>query len=134
MGGEVIAFPDAVKVGLAGIRPQLAARGEMCPVVSRVPKARPARFVRLERVGGTRRATVTDQAWLDVHCWAEDDDAAMALALLVRALFGGLRGVRGGAVVHDTGEVGGPHPMTDPASGRPYVAFTVWLDLRGRAL
>lgn len=134
MAAEAIAFEDAVKVGQAGLRPALAARGETCPVVSKVPSPRPARFVRLQRVGGVRRDTVTDQPWLDVHCWAETDEASMQLAILVRALFGSMRGRHGGATIHNTGEIGGPHPMTDQSSGRPYAAFTVWLDLRGHTI
>lgn len=134
MGAEVIAFDDAVKVGIAGVSAGLTARGRALPVVSKVPKVRPTEFVRLERVGGTRRGTITDQPWLDVHSWAATDDDAMTLAILVRAIFGAMRGRYGGATIHDTGEVGGLHPITDPATGRPYVAFTGWLDLRGRTI
>lgn len=134
MPAQVIAFDDAVKVGIVGLSAGLTARGRPLPVVSKVPKPRPEQFVRLERVGGVRRGTVTDQSWLDVHSWAATDEDAMTLAILVRAIFGAMRGRYGGATIHNTGEVAGLHPMTDPATGQPYVAFTGWLDLRGRTI
>lgn len=134
MPAEVIAFDDVVKAGQSYLRPALVARGRELPVVPRVPKPRPVEFVRLERVGGTRGDVVTDRPMLDVHCWAATDADAMTLAILVRALLLAMRGRNGGVTVYDVGEVGGPQPHTDASTGAPYVAFTVWLDMRGRTI
>lgn len=131
--GAPIGFPDGVAVVRAYLREALVDRGEDVPVGTRVPSPRPARFVRLERVGGTRLDLVTDRPRIDVHCWAVDDDSAIDLAQLARALLFAMPGWRG-AVAYDVSEVGGPNTLPDPTSEQPRVVFAVEVSLRGKAL
>lgn len=130
----VVAMPDAVAVVTSYLRSALAAAGEPVPVVSRIPSPRPPRFVRVERVGGTRATPVSDRPRLDVHAWAETEAAAADLAELVRALVHVIPGVRGGVTVYTAREVGGPQWLPDAESGSPRYAFAVEIHMRGRAL
>ncbi|MFF9088652.1 hypothetical protein ACF1BE_19910 [Streptomyces sp. NPDC014991] len=131
--GAPVGFPDAVALVRAYLRDALVARGADVPVGTRVPSPRPARFVRLERVGGTRLDLVTDRPRLDVHCWGDSEESAADLAALVRALLFAMPGWRG-AVAYDVVEVGGPNTLPDPESQQPRVAFAVEVSLRGTRL
>ncbi|WP_431784326.1 hypothetical protein [Streptomyces chumphonensis] len=133
MRPQPVVFPDAAAVAIDYLRPALAERGSPVPVGTRVPSPRPDRFVRIERIGGGRRDKVTDRARLDVHCWAESEEAAHDLATLARALLGDLPGWRG-AVAYDVAEVGGPNLMPDPVTDTPRYAFAVEVSLRGKSL
>jgi hypothetical protein len=128
-----IGFPDGVAVVRAYLREQLVARGEDVPVGARVPSPRPPRFVRLERVGGTRLDLVTDRPRIDVHCWGDTEASATDLAALARALLFAMPGWRG-AVAYDVVEVGGPNTLPDPSSEQPRVVFAVEVSLRGARL
>lgn len=130
----VVVMPDAVAVVTGYLRAALAVAGEPVPVVSRVPSPRPARFVRVERVGGMRQTVVSDRPRLDIHAWAETEAAAADLAELVRALVHAIPGVRGGVPVYTVREVGGPQWLPDPESGCPRYAFAVEIHMRGRVL
>ncbi|KKZ74021.1 hypothetical protein VO63_09950 [Streptomyces showdoensis] len=124
-------MPDAVAVVTGYLRTALAAAGEPVSVVSRIPSPRPDRFVRVERVGGTRATPVSDRPRLDVHAWAETEAAAADLAELVRALVHAIPGVRGGVTVYTVREVGGPQWLPDDVSGSPRYAFAVEVHMRG---
>ncbi|MCT9142945.1 hypothetical protein [Streptomyces violarus] len=128
-----IGFPDGVAVVRAYLREQLVARGVDVPVGTRVPDRRPSRFVRLERVGGTRLDLVTDRPRIDVHCWGDSEESATDLASLARSLLLSMPGWRG-AVAYDVVEVGGPNTLPDPTSEQPRVVFAVEVSLRGKAL
>jgi hypothetical protein len=128
-----VGFPDGVAVVRAYLRDALVDRGEDVPVRTRVPTPRPARFVRLERVGGTRLDRITDRPRIDVSCWADDEDVLADLVTLVRALVFAMPGYRG-VVAYDVVEVGGPTTLPDPESGQPRAAFAVEVSLRGKAL
>ncbi|MEU3289895.1 hypothetical protein [Streptomyces longwoodensis] len=129
----LVGFPDAVAVVATYLREQLVDRGDDVPVGTRVPSRRPARFVRLERIGGTRLDRVTDRPRIDVHCWADSEEAAADLAGVVRALLFAMPGWRG-AVAYDVAEVGGPNTLPDPESEQPRVVFAVEVSLRGARL
>ncbi|MFD5838223.1 hypothetical protein ACFWHV_32440 [Streptomyces collinus] len=128
-----IAFPDGVAVVRAYLHEQLVARGEDVPVGTRVPSPRPPRFVRLERVGGTRLDLVTDRPRIDVHCWGDSDESATDLAIVARSLLFAMPGWRG-AVAYNVTDVGGPNTLPDPDSEQPRVVFAVEVSLRGKAL
>jgi len=133
MAAAPVEFPDGVAVVRAYLREQLVARGTDVPVGTRVPSPRPARFVRLERIGGTRVDRITDRPRIDVHCWGDSEESAHDLAQLTRALLLAMPGWRGVAA-YDVAEVGGPNTLPDPASGQPRVAFAAEVSLRGRPL
>ncbi|MFE5896856.1 hypothetical protein ACFQ67_05460 [Streptomyces sp. NPDC056488] len=127
-------MPDAVAVVVGYLRDALAAAGEPVPVVSRVPSPRPPRFVRVERVGGTRQTVVSDRPRLDVHAWAETEAAAADLAELVRALVHAVPGVRSGIPVYTVREVGGPMWLPDDQTSTPRYVFAVEIHMRGRVI
>ncbi|MCX4606991.1 hypothetical protein [Streptomyces mirabilis] len=117
----------------AYLRDALVDRGTDVPVGTRVPDPRPARFIRLERVGGARLDLITDRPRIDVHCWGDSEEAATDLAGLARALLLAMPGWRGVAA-YDVAEVGGPNTLPDPESEQPRVAFAVEVSLRGARL
>lgn len=128
-----IGFPDGVAVVRAYLRDALVERGVDVPVVTRVPSPRPARFVRLERVGGARLDLVTDRPRIDVHCWGDTEEAVADLVQVVRALVLAIPGYRGVAA-YDVAEVGGPNTAPDPVSEQERASFAVEVSLRGRTL
>lgn len=129
----LVQFPDAVAVVRSYLKATLPKRGETAPVFSQVPAQRPARFTRLERVGGTRVDRVTDRPRLAFECWGSGEADATDLAILVRALVFALPGWHG-AIAYDVLDVGGPNTAPDPASGQYRTLFAVEVSLRGRAL
>ncbi|WP_240801624.1 hypothetical protein [Streptomyces sp. A1136] len=133
MSAPPVLMPDAVAVVTGYLRARLAARGDTAPVGSRVPSPRPARFVRIERIGGPASSPVTDRPRLDVHCWGADEVSAHDLMQLCRALLGAARGAYSGTTLARPA-VGGPQWLPDPASGQARFAFTFDITLRGTAL
>ncbi|MEU2740220.1 hypothetical protein ABZ656_33905 [Streptomyces sp. NPDC007095] len=128
-----VEFPDGVDVVRRYLAESFAARGDVLDVVTRVPNPRPDRFIRIERVGGSRIDRVTDRPRLDIHCWALDEESAADLVKVARALAFAIPGWRG-AVAYDVAEVGGPNTAPDPVSGQERASFAVEVSLRGKAL
>ncbi|MGW2742374.1 hypothetical protein [Streptomyces sp. NPDC001450] len=131
--GAPVGFPDSVAVVRAYLRDVLVDGGYDVPVGTRVPNPRPPRFIRLERIGGTRLDRITDRPRIDVHCWGESEEAANDLAGRARALLLAMPGWRG-VVAYDVAEVGGPSNLPDPESGQDRIAFAVEVSLRGARL
>jgi hypothetical protein len=132
MGGPV-EFPDAVDVVCSYLREALVEHGVAVPVVTRVPSIRPPRFVRIERIGGSRLDRVTDRPRIDVECWGPDEGAVADLVKIARALVFAIPGWRG-AVAYDVVDVGGPNTSPDPVSGQERSSFAVEVSLRGKSL
>jgi hypothetical protein len=128
-----VAMPDAVAVVADYLRSRLTARGITAPVGSRVPSPRPARFVRVERIGGPQSSPVTDRPRLDVHCWGADEGDAHDLMQVCRALLGAARGPYGGTVLARPA-TGGPQYLPDRETGQSRYAFTFDVTMRGTAL
>lgn len=128
-----VVFPDAAAVVGAYLREQLAAYGQPVQVVTRVPNPRPAKFVRIERIGGMQRDVVTDRPRLDVHCWGASEEDAHDLMQLARALLADIPGWHG-ATAYDVAEVGGPNVLPDAATSSPRYALAVEVSLRGKSL
>lgn len=104
------------------------------PVVSRVPDPRPARLVQVRRVGGAALPPVRDGARLDVWCWEDDDQAAMALAATVRTAVWALSGTALlGPVCYRVQEFLAPRLDDDPVTNSPRVWATYQLDVRADA-
>lgn len=122
---EVIVFPSAEKILVAELKARLA-----LPVVTKVPNPRPPTFVRLKKVGGTRRDVVTDSPMVVVECWAPTSTEADDLSQLVRAHIFALAP----DTVRKVREVAGPQDFPDPLSENPRYQFTVQIFTRGAAL
>lgn len=92
------------------------------PVAGKVPNPRPARFVRVERVGGARETRVSDAARFVVEAWAATDAEAAQLLNTTRAHLFDVEGHLFGA-----DEYGGPARLPDPLSNmsRYTASFTI---------
>ena len=125
-----MAWPDATKLVIDYLTPLLAP----VRVAARVPQDSAPRtpLVQVRRVGGVATPPVRDRARLDVWAWAEDDAAAMALALAVRGHIWALSGTTllDGVPCYQVAEFLGPQHDDDPQSGTPRVWATYDLDLR----
>jgi hypothetical protein len=130
----VVVFPDATAVVLSFVRAGLAARGVNIPVRDQVPSPRPAKFVRVRRIGGPRRDLVTDAAMVTVECHAVNEVEAHNLAQLCRGLVNSMPGrTVNGVAVYRVAETGGPVNLPDPLSEHPRYTFTSIVHLRGAA-
>ncbi|GGX01914.1 hypothetical protein [Streptomyces chryseus] len=130
---DPIGFPDSVEIYSRYVRETMANRGDPVHVGAKVPSPRPARFVRVQRIGGARLDRVTDRPRLDVHCWGTTEAQAWDLVKVVRALTFVMPGWRG-VVAYDVNEVGGPNLLEDAATSLPRYAFAVDVSLRGTSL
>lgn len=129
-----VVFPD-IEVALADhLATVLAGHDTDVPVVIAVPAKRPARFVRVTRIGGAAANLVTDRARIVAECWDTTGAGAFDLARLVRALVGALApGYLGDVWVDrsiDLGVVFSP----DPDTNIPRYLVTAELAVTGRQL
>lgn len=120
-------FPDAQLVVIDYLRPLL----DPVPVMVRVPTSRPSRFVTLRRVGGLADGVV-DRPRIDLFGWAQSDEDAHDLVMVLRRHVAAMPGVREGAVVVRCEEFAGPHTAPDE-SGQPRWLVTFEITLRGVA-
>jgi len=132
---ERILFPDTSAVVIGALNAQLPALGFTgVPVRSRVPAARPIRFVLVFRTGGPRANIVTDAAQLTIEAWAASDADAHDLAQACRAILIGLEGtVTGGVTVYGINEFSGPGYLPDPESDQSRYTWTASVNVRGVA-
>lgn len=129
---ETIVFPDAVTTAIAAVAPGLPSG---VVAYGRVPDPRPARFVRILRIGGTRRDRFTDNATLTIEAWAATDQASATLANTVRAALNAAEGsVVAGAALYTVTELSGPANLPDPVSDQSRHTWTVQIALRGSAV
>lgn len=123
-----VLFPDATRI----VADRLRALLEPTPVVTRVPKPRPDRFVLVRRLGGARANLVVDDAQLGIECWDDTDAEAHDLAQLARAHVNAMAGtVAGGVRVYAVREFAGPADLPDPLSNQPRYVFTSQVAVRG---
>jgi len=132
---ERILFPDATTAVIGALNAQLPALGFTgVPVRSRVPAARPARFVLVFRTGGPRVNVVTDAAQLTIEAWAASDVEAHDLAQAARAILNSLQGtVTGGVTVYGIAELAGPGYLPDPDSEQSRYTWSASVNVRGVA-
>lgn len=131
---ELIVFADAVVVAIAALRERLPEVGYDVPVEGRVPAPRPARFVRVVRVGGVADGLVIDDALLVVEAWAESDYESARLGQAARAVVRAMPGETiGGVTVYTVGEMSGLANLPDPASQQSRHTFTIEVSCRGSA-
>lgn len=110
-------FPDATASVIGYLSPLLEE-----PVVGLVPNPRPAKFVRIERLGGPRETRVSDAARVAVEAWASTDTDAAQLLNRARSHLFDVEGDLFGA-----DEYGGPVRLPDPTTdmSRYAASFTI---------
>lgn len=127
---DAVLFPDAVAAVCTLLRSTLGVDTD-----SKVPTPRPTEFYRVQRVGGTSRDVVIDDATVTVEAWAPTVEEADDLAQLARAH---LRAVHNdsvdGALLYRVIEIAGPGLLPDPISGSPRSTATYQVTVRGVAL
>lgn len=111
------------------------ATGILC--VTKVPRLRPARFIRTVRTGGFRRDAVTDVARVTFECWGNSSTEAERDAQTIRDLFFRSKGtvlLSGGNryKIHGVNEVAAPSDSPDIDSGAPRYTLSLEIHLRGR--
>jgi hypothetical protein len=126
-----VVMPDTVEAVCGWLRGQLPLRGWNVPVVSRVPNPRPAEFVRVYRIGGTRRTDVSDEPMLSVECWSDSEERSADLIRQTRALLWRMPGRVTSPVVYRVRETAGPALLPDPLSTEPRHVLTVLVHVRG---
>lgn len=124
---EIVVFPDVEGILVRALPSLLGV-----PVSTRVPPKRPASFVRVRRVGGTKPNRVTDAALVVVECWAATEPEAERLAARANAyVFALAQTEHDGDYVRRVREVAGPQAFPDPITESPRYQFTVQIDTRG---
>jgi hypothetical protein len=96
-----------------------------------IPPQRPAEFVIVPRIGGSRRDLVTDSVTIGLEAWAQTPSAALVLCQLVRGAIFALPGQTiSGLTVYRVQELVGPRLAADPDSGIPRYLTAVTIDAR----
>lgn len=133
---EAITFPDAEAVVVAYLNGRLAADGDTARATTRVPRERPARFVRVILTGSTRRNLSQQDAQVTVECWdsgPSEPGKQPPVIDLMQKVYGWLCAldVDGAHVpLGSDGWVGGPYSDPDPETGSPRYVMTVILRQR----
>lgn len=131
---EVVVFPDVTLIAIDYLRTEFTSRGETAELHREIPNPRPAKFVRVLRVGGTRSNLVTDGATVTIECWAATYADAQDLAQLCRGLLHAMTGtVQHGAAVYHVEEFSGPADLPDPDSNQARATQTMQIQVRGAA-
>lgn len=85
-----VAFPDAEALCCDFLATAFVARGETVYVATKLPNPRPARSVRVSRVGGPRLNVGLDAPEILFECWASSEYESAQLATTTRALVGSM--------------------------------------------
>ena len=119
-------FPDAEALVLAFLKPVVSP----VAVHVKVPKTRPATFVRAWRSGGASINRVLDRPMITVQAWATDSVGASELAMACRDAF--LHDYTRMPLVRGVEEVTGLYFDPDPDTGIDRYTFTIQLMVRGK--
>ncbi|MDR2381557.1 MAG: hypothetical protein LBE08_10385 [Bifidobacteriaceae bacterium] len=119
MTAEVLAIPDVLPAFMARMQSGLAARGwDDVTVTTKVPVARPARFVRV-RLDATLRASIAHAlVTITVESWASSEVEADHLGAVCYALACAAETDDPYSYAPRDATVLGPHPSPDPDSGQ----------------
>lgn len=118
---ELIVFPDTEDAVVSYLDGLVAV-----PVGTKVPKVRPASFVRVLLVGGYQPTLVTQVARFAVECWADLPSQAIDLAQQVGALLSAATrdGLMGSVLVSHMSVISGPQNLPDPESNQRRITAT----------
>jgi ssDNA-binding replication factor A large subunit len=100
-------------------------------VATRVPNPRPAKFIRLSRIGGTRRSLVLDQSMIGFWCWAPSTVEASRLARETEGRVYAAEGLKlRQTFIYDVSGIAGVQVTADPDTDVPIGIFTVQVTAR----
>lgn len=124
---EMIVRPDPVAAVLIALNANLATLGQSGVVAyAQVPTTRPAKFVKVTRIGGPVTGLVVDNAMVNLEAWATTDKQSLDLAAAASAIVNAMAGsVVGTTTVYRVTEFSGPANSPDPASSTPRHTWTV---------
>ena len=122
---------DALRVALAAKLEEVLGRKVPCHLD--VPASRPAEFIVVRNVGGTRRNVATFVPTLVVEAWSLRKSKAWELAATVQALMHWFTDI-GGYTVYDVEEYAGPAWLPDSLTDHARYTATYAVPIRARAL
>lgn len=129
---ELVLQPDAeFIVGTALSIKVSEILGRQVPATIDLPNPRPAEFIRVLRVGGSRRNVATWVPTLAVESWAQRKSQAWELAQLVDSLMYWFTEVAGYAV-YDVREFAGPANLPDPLTDQARYTATYAVPIRAQ--
>lgn len=115
-------FPDSEELFRAALAADVSeVLGSTIPASTKVPATRPAEFIVVRRIGGSRRDIVTDVPVLQVEAWATKESRALRIAAVIQGLMQGYSEV-GGHPVWLEDEVVGPTSFPDGSQQARYTA------------
>jgi len=127
---DVVLFPDTAAAVASYLNDTLGVTTDI-----KVPNPRPDEFYRVQRVGGTSREMVMDDATVVVEAWAPTEAEADDLAQLARAhLLAIHNDYIGSTLLYRCVDVAAPGLLPDPVSGSPRSTATYQVTARGAAL
>ena len=129
---EILRTPDGVAVVVAFLKAQFTAHGETAGVGSKIRDPRPAKFVKVRLLGGTRSDVVRYAPMLVFECWAADEITAHDLGSLTEALVNAMPDLYDGCT--KVTEIGGLYDQPDPDSGTPRAIFSKQIYLTSSVL
>lgn len=130
MSAPVI-FPDIEELLTDALPEFMSAQGFTGLAVStRIPKTRPAEFVRVMRTGGIARDAITDVPTVVIEAWATRESRAILIAQTLRGVIHQLT-VLGGVPVYQVGELAGPANLPDEATSHVRYTATYSFAVRG---
>ena len=100
-----------------------------------VPKERPAKFTKVELLGGGRPNIATDRVNVAVQCWDDDTVSASSLCRMTFALLWALPADdEFGVMVRKVVTIGGVSFFPDPDTNLPRYQASVAIDIRPEGL
>ncbi|MFE9497267.1 hypothetical protein [Streptomyces collinus] len=131
MAGEVITFPDAEALVITYLKANIS----NVTIATKVPDPRPAKLIKVTRVGGSKLRLNADSPLLVFECWGSTTVEASTLCQTARAYVNAMAGEKvNGTWVFKVREVGGPAFFPDPDTTLPRYQFSVAIDMKGVAL
>lgn len=91
----------------------------------RVPKTRPAEFIRVLRTGGPKETLISEAAQITVEAWAQTEQRASLLLSQCRALLNAAD-----ETIYGVREFSGPANLPDPLSAN--IRYTMSFQIRAR--
>jgi len=123
---ELLVFPGIEALVVDLFNTELTQRMPTVHSSTKVPTERPAEFVRVARIGGSRESLISENAWITVEAYATSEKRADEILSLARAILNAQSGQLFGCT-----EISGPNNLPDPTTSG--VRYTQNFGIRSRA-